>query len=255
VSSLNGETIEEFSIRQASHWKLGRKGADDGILLVLSIEDRRLRIEVGRGLEGSMTDAMASRIINETMIPSIRSKGLSHGIAAGVVEIVGVYEKDLALNLQTSWTALGMPIEPNGNQTEQSIEAHAGNTNQVEPESQHLFLIGSIVAAFILLALCMPTMFQPLWMLTANTGFILLIIYKICSKSGPYPYYLITIGLSIILIVGFRILVHKTEWGRSLLNMRNSGRGGSSSGGSSSSSSLSSTRGGSYGGGGASGRW
>lgn len=86
------ETIEAFGIRLAEAWKVGRKGVDDGVILIVAKEDRRLRIEVGYGLEGVLNDATAKRIVAETITPSLRQGDFAGGIMAGVRAIAGVVE-------------------------------------------------------------------------------------------------------------------------------------------------------------------
>jgi uncharacterized protein len=90
VPTTQPETIEQFSIRVADAWKIGRKKVDDGALLVVAKDDRKLRIEVGYGLEGSLTDATASRIINEIIVPKFRSGDFAGGISQGVDRIIAV---------------------------------------------------------------------------------------------------------------------------------------------------------------------
>ncbi|HWY96270.1 MAG TPA: YgcG family protein [Steroidobacteraceae bacterium] len=92
VPTTAPETIEQYSIRVAEAWKIGRKKIDDGALLVVAKNDRKLRIEVGYGLEGSLTDATASRIIDEIIVPKFRSGDFAGGIAAGVGRIVAVID-------------------------------------------------------------------------------------------------------------------------------------------------------------------
>ena len=72
IPSLEGDSLEDFSIRVVEDWKLGKKGKDDGILILVSRDDRKMRIEVGYGLEGDVPDAIASRIIREVMQPAFR---------------------------------------------------------------------------------------------------------------------------------------------------------------------------------------
>jgi uncharacterized protein len=72
VPSTQPENIEQFGIRLLDAWKIGRKGADDGVMLIVAKEDRRLRIEVGYGLEGALNDATAKRIISETITPQLQ---------------------------------------------------------------------------------------------------------------------------------------------------------------------------------------
>ena len=92
VPTTAPETIEQYSIRAAEAWKIGRKKIDDGALLVVAKNDRKLRIEVGYGLEGSLTDATASRIIDEIIVPKFRSGDFAGGVSAGVARIVAVID-------------------------------------------------------------------------------------------------------------------------------------------------------------------
>ncbi|MDN5753304.1 MAG: YgcG family protein, partial [Nitrosospira sp.] len=92
VPTTQPETIEQYSIRVAEAWKLGRKGVDDGVLLVLAKRDRGLRIEVGYGLEGVLPDAMAKRIVDEIMVPKLRQADFAGGIDAGIERVMGVIE-------------------------------------------------------------------------------------------------------------------------------------------------------------------
>ncbi len=80
VPSLGGEPIEDFSIRVAEAWKLGSKAADDGVLVVVARDDRKMRIEVGGGLEGLLTDAQSARIIRELMAPAFRAGRYGDGL-------------------------------------------------------------------------------------------------------------------------------------------------------------------------------
>ena len=92
VPSLGGETIEGYSIRVAETWGLGTAENDNGVLLLVAVTDREMRIEVGLGLEGVLTDAAASRIIRNEMVPRFRSGDFDGGVLVGVERIVGVIE-------------------------------------------------------------------------------------------------------------------------------------------------------------------
>ena len=92
VPSLEGEVLEEFSHRVATTWKLGQKGTDNGVLLLVAIQERKVRIEVGYGLEGTLTDARSARIIRNDIVPHFRAGDLPRGIAAGVEAIVRTIE-------------------------------------------------------------------------------------------------------------------------------------------------------------------
>ena len=92
VPTTQPETIEQYSIRVAEAWKIGRKKIDDGALLVVAKNDRKLRIEVGYGLEGALNDATAKRIIDEIITPKFRSGDFVGGISEGVDRIIGVID-------------------------------------------------------------------------------------------------------------------------------------------------------------------
>jgi uncharacterized protein len=82
------ETIEQYALRVAEAWKLGRKGVDDGVLLLVAKDDRALRIEVGYGLEGAIPDAVAKRVIEEIIVPHFRAGDFQRGIRAGVTTLI-----------------------------------------------------------------------------------------------------------------------------------------------------------------------
>jgi uncharacterized protein len=84
------EDIEQYGIRVAEQWKLGRKGVDDGAILLVAKEDRRVRIEVGYGLEGALPDAIANRIIDETITPHFKLGDYDGGVEAGVDQMISV---------------------------------------------------------------------------------------------------------------------------------------------------------------------
>lgn len=97
VPTIHGESIEEYAVRVFEQWKLGQKGKDNGVLVVVVPQDRRMRIEVGYGLEGVLTDAQASRIIRNLMTPRFRKGDFSGGITQGVNAIVAQLEGKPAL--------------------------------------------------------------------------------------------------------------------------------------------------------------
>jgi uncharacterized protein len=88
VPSTQPETIEQFGIRVAESWKLGRKGIDDGLILIVAKNDRKLRIEVGYGLEGVVPDAIAKRVIDEIIVPRFRAGDFAGGIEAGMDRLI-----------------------------------------------------------------------------------------------------------------------------------------------------------------------
>lgn len=92
VYSTEPETIEQFSIRVVDQWKLGRSDVDDGILLIIAKNDRKLRIEVGYGLEGAIPDVYAKRIINNVIVPHFRDGDYYLGVEEGIEAIISLIE-------------------------------------------------------------------------------------------------------------------------------------------------------------------
>lgn len=92
VLTTEPETIEQYGIRVAEQWKLGRKGVDDGAILIVAKNDRTLRIEVGYGLEGALNDATCKRIISEIIVPRFRQGDFFGGITDGVNHMIQVIQ-------------------------------------------------------------------------------------------------------------------------------------------------------------------
>ena len=92
VPTTEPEDIAEFGIRVADAWKLGRKGVDDGAILLVAKDDRRMRIEVGRGLEGVMPDVIAGRIVSDTIAPLFKQGDFYGGINAGLDQMIRVVD-------------------------------------------------------------------------------------------------------------------------------------------------------------------
>jgi uncharacterized protein len=88
VAATAPESIEQYALRVAEAWKLGRKGVDDGALLLIAKDERALRIEVGYGLEGAIPDAMAKRIIAEIIVPRFKTGDFAGGVDAGVDALI-----------------------------------------------------------------------------------------------------------------------------------------------------------------------
>lgn len=92
VPTTQPETIEQYAIRVVDVWKLGRKGVDDGLLLLVAKDDRKVRIEVGRGLEGAIPDAIAKRIIRDDLSPRFKAGDFAGGVQTAVIRIMGVID-------------------------------------------------------------------------------------------------------------------------------------------------------------------
>jgi uncharacterized protein len=89
IPSLEGENIEEFGIKVAEAWKIGQQVKDNGVLFIVSKQERKIRIEVGRGLEGKLTDLMAGRIIDQVIKPRFKQADFDGGFIAGVSSLIG----------------------------------------------------------------------------------------------------------------------------------------------------------------------
>ena len=92
VASSAPEEIEQYALRVAEQWKLGRKKVDDGAILVVAKNDRAMRIEVGYGLEGALNDLTSKRIISETILPRFKNQDFYGGITAGVEQVIRVVD-------------------------------------------------------------------------------------------------------------------------------------------------------------------
>ena len=107
VPTTKPEDIDQYSQRVTDAWKLGRKGIDDGILLLIAKNDKKLRLQVGKGFEGTLTDVTSKRIIDEVIVPAFRKNDFAGGIDAGVDKAIGVVagEKLPAPSRSTSYSS------------------------------------------------------------------------------------------------------------------------------------------------------
>jgi uncharacterized protein len=225
VPTTDSEVIEQFSIRVAEAWKIGRKKIDDGALLVVAKNDRHLRIEVGYGLEGALTDVTTKRIIDEEITPKFKAGDFAGGISAGVNRMIRVIDGE----------KLPAPEPPHWQSP--------GLMNYVDPFNPFV-IFGIFVVAAIL-----RTTLGRLAGSVATGGFVGLLAWLFVGS-------IIVSAIAAVIAFVFALLGDFTpaRGGRGGW----SGSGGSYSGGSSSSSSDSggfSGGGGSFGGGGASGSW
>ena len=127
IPSLEGDPIEDFSIHVVEAWKLGKKGKDDGVLVLVVSKDRKMRIEVGYGLEGELPDIAAGRIVKDVMAPQFRSGDYEGGISAAVDAVIS----------KTGGQALAPTPD---------------NSPQAEPPARPLGLLGRIIAGLLKLA-------------------------------------------------------------------------------------------------------
>jgi uncharacterized protein len=131
VPSTQPETIEQFGIRVVDVWKLGRKGVDDGVLLLIAKDDRKLRIEVGYGLEGALNDATAKRIVSEIIGPDFKRGEFYAGIDAGVDAIIKVVE--------------GEPLPPPAQSASSQSGNGSDNFGQLIGAGFVIFMMGNII--------------------------------------------------------------------------------------------------------------
>ena len=92
VPTTQPETIEQYTVRAFEQFKLGRKGVDDGVLIVVAKDDRRVRIEPGYGLEGAIPDAIANRVIQEYLVPKFRANDYGGGLTDATAALVKIID-------------------------------------------------------------------------------------------------------------------------------------------------------------------
>lgn len=228
VPTTDGEAIEQFSLRVAEAWKIGRKKVDDGALLVVAKNDRRLRIEVGYGLEGVLTDVTTKRIIDEVITPKFKGGDFAGGISDGVSRMIGLVNGE----------KLPEPEPPHW-------ESPALG-NYIDPFNPFVLAFVFIVSSALRAAL------GRLVGSAATGGFVGFLAWLFVGSIGAA----LAIGVGAFLIAALIDIV-PSGGGR---GTRGGWSGGSSSSGNWSSSSSSdsgsfSGGGGSFGGGGASGSW
>ncbi len=235
VPTTAPETIEQYSIRVAEAWKIGRRKIDDGALLVVAKNDRKLRIEVGYGLEGVLTDVTSRRIIDEIITPKFRNGDFAGGISAGVDRIIGVIDGE----------PLPAPAPRPQRQSEGPSSALTQFLNPFNPFTIIIVLVLGGVFRSVL---------GRLFGSIATGGLVGVVAWFIFGS-------LILSGIAGIIASVFTMfsdsITAPTPRGRGGWSGGSSGSswGGSSGGGSSSDSGGFSGGGGSFGGGGASGSW
>jgi len=244
ISSLEGEVLEEYTLRVAEKWKLGQKDKDNGVLLLIAVDDHKMRIEVGYGLEGVVTDALASRIIRNELAPNFRKDDYDTGVISAVNAIIA---------------AIGG--EYRADETDENSAEELGLKERILLGVFIFGILGVFTAAGLFTTGCAG------WFLYA----FLIPFYAI------FPMIILGVNGGIAVLatyaIGFPILkmiVSKTPWGKRMASKAGTSQGkgggwssgsgwfgsggGWSSGGSSSGGGFSGG-GGSFGGGGSSGSW
>ena len=217
VPTTAPEAIEQYTLRVAEQWKLGRKKVDDGAILVVAKNDRALRIEVGYGLEGALNDATSKRIISEYITPHFKQGDFYGGIAAGIDRMIAVID--------------GEPLPP-------PKASHEGEANG----------IGQYVPILFMLVLVVGSVLRAV--LGRFTGALA------TGGAAAWLAWLFVGGMSVALGAGVLALLFTLMGGGRGFGSRLGGLGGGFGGfGSGSGGGGFSGGGGSFGGGGASGRW
>ncbi len=236
IPSLEGEVLEDYSLRVAEKWKLGQKDKDNGVLLLIAVDDHKMRIEVGHGLEGVLTDALCNRIIRNEMAPAFRRADFDGGVAAAINGITA---------------AIGG-------------EYTAGDSGDlVELSATARILIGLGIYAFLSIFAFFAIIITDKW---GWAMYVFLIPFFSIFPAFVFPlkYWYVPGTAYIILFPMIKIWAARTQWVKNIAKKMNSGSGsgGSYSSGSgsswssgSSSGSSFSGGGGSFGGGGSSGGW
>ncbi len=98
IKSLEGENLEDYSMRVVDNWKIGQKEYDNGALLLIALAERKIRIEVGYGLESSLTDLKSGYIIRNAITPEFKKGNYSGGIAKGLANITGIINKQIDIS-------------------------------------------------------------------------------------------------------------------------------------------------------------
>jgi uncharacterized protein len=252
IPTLDGESIEEYAVKVFEAWKLGKQGKDNGVLVVVASKDRRMRIEVGYGLEGTLTDLLAGRIIRNVMTPRFKEGDYDGGIASGVQAIIDVLEKGAA----------AAPLEDDGREGSKDSSGFTMETPDM-PLTMRI-LIGAFIFGII-------GLFTVMGIVTPGVGWFL--YFFLIPFWAMFP--IIVVGTSgaltllIIYVVGFplaKLMFRNKDWyKKAAQDLRTKGKaniggftltsGGSGGGWSSGGGGGFSGGGGSSGGGGASGSW
>jgi uncharacterized protein len=255
IPSLQGESIEDYSNRVFNEWKLGQQDQDNGILIVVVPDEKRMRIEVGYGLEGTMTDLLAGRIIREIMTPRFREGDFDGGITEGALAVMYVLE--------------GQELPEGADSYEGSDSSSLSGFSDLESPDMPLgtrILMGAFIFGII-------GLFTVMGIVTPGFGWFLYVF--LIPFWATFPIIVLgtkgTLILFIIYLIGYpaaKLYIRTTPWfkkakkdlhtkGRASIggfSFSSGSSGGSWSSGSSSSGGFSGG-GGSSGGGGASGGW
>ncbi len=251
VPTLGGTSVEEYANQVFAAWKLGQKGKDNGVLVLVAPTDRKMRIEVGYGLEGTLPDVTASRIIRNVMTPAFRAGNYDQGVSDGVAAIVAQLEGQSGTIAALADTAPAA--------SESLLKLEGPNI-----EWPMRILLGCFIFGII-------GLFTVIGVMTPGVGWFLYVF--LIPFWAMFPIIIIGVKATLVLLgtylVGYPVaklwLARQPWYAKAAAELKATGTttvggmvissGGSSSGGSSSGSGGFSGGGGSSGGGGASGSW
>ncbi len=249
LPTLDGESIEDYAVKVFESWKLGQKGKDNGVLIVVVPNDRRMRIEVGYGLEGTLTDAVAGRIINDTMAPKFKNRDFDGGITDGSMAVIKILEGG------------ELPKTEDSSVSVEQSKSFAKEGLELSIMQRILFgaFIFGIIGLFTVIGIVTPGFgwFLYLFLIPFWAAFPMIVLGQ---DNAFYCFIAYMIGFPVT-----KLVIRKSDWYKKAQDdLRTKGRasiGGLSIGSGSSGSSWSSGGssfsggGGSSGGGGASGSW
>ena len=170
IGSLEGDNLEQFSLRVVEAWKIGQQGLDNGVLLLIARDDRKIRIEVGYGLEGVLTDMTAGRIIRNVIAPQFKQGNFNQGIIDGVGAIVATVRGEFSAADKTT-TSPSNRADPGGLLTALIFI---------------FFIFGSLLRKSKIVAAAAGGILSPLlgFLLFGITGLTLLILIPIGAIGG-----------------------------------------------------------------------
>jgi len=252
IPTLDGESIEDYANRVFNEWKLGQKGKDNGILIVVVPNDRRMRIEVGYGLEGVLPDLLASRIIQNIMTPQFKNGDYDRGITEGALAVISILD--------------GEYVEEASDMFDEEASSKGLGLSDLESPDIPLterILFGAFIFGII-------GLFTILGIITPGFGWFL--YFFLIPFWATFPIVVVGTKGTLVLLISYliiyptaKLILNKTGWyQKAKTDLKTKGRAsiggftfssGSSGGSWSSGGGGFSGGGGSSGGGGASGSW
>lgn len=110
IKSLNGDTVENYASRLFEQYGIGKRGKDNGVLLLVAVDDRKLRIETGYGLEGALPDGLCGEIIRDDIVPYFKQGDYTHGVLKGTLHIAEIVAKEYNYDLDKDLSSLALEV-------------------------------------------------------------------------------------------------------------------------------------------------